>query len=141
MATLAERIELSISRWTKDRSESNGDRTASELEELRTDMLGQLSNIEESWGEANNDDGWLQPDDAAEKKKAIARTVSDARSWGQEALRKIREFRDESTAWQRQNESASSQRATRQGPDNKPRCGGSCKNATNFERWPKHSAE
>jgi hypothetical protein len=92
VATLVERIERSISRWTKDRSESNSDRTASELEELRTDMLAQLSNIGESWGEANDDDGWLQPDDTAEEKKAIARTVSDARSWGQEALRKIREF-------------------------------------------------
>jgi hypothetical protein len=99
----------------KDRSESNGDRTASELEELRTDMLGQLSNIGESWGEANDDDGWLQPDDAAEEKKALARTVSDARSWGHEALRKIREFRNKSTAWKRQNDSASSQRQERKG--------------------------
>ena len=115
VAALAERIELSISRWTKDRSESNGNRTTSELEELQTDMLSQLSNIGESWGKANDDDGWLQPDDAAEEKKALARTVSDARSWGQEALRKIREFRDESTAWQRQNDSASSQRQERKG--------------------------
>jgi hypothetical protein len=103
VATLAERIELSISRWTKDKSESNGERTASELEELRTDMLAQLSNVGESWGEANDDDRWLQPDDAAEEKKTIARTVSNARSWGREALRKIREFRDESTAWRRKN--------------------------------------
>ena len=60
VATLAERIELSISRWTKDKSESNGERTASELEELRTDMLSQLSNVGESWGEANDDD--ISPD-------------------------------------------------------------------------------
>jgi hypothetical protein len=108
VAALAERIELSISCWTKDRSESNGDRTTSELEELRTDMLGQLSNIGESWGEAINEDGWLQTD-AAEEKKALARTVHDARSWGQKALRKIREFRDEATAWRRHNDSANLQ--------------------------------
>jgi hypothetical protein len=71
-------------------------------------MLGQLSNIGESWGEAINEDGWLQTD-AAEEKKALARTVHDARSWGQEALRKIREFQDEATAWRRHNDSANSQ--------------------------------
>ena len=49
VAAIAQRIELSISRWRKDRSESNSNRTTSELEELRTDMLGQLSNVGESW--------------------------------------------------------------------------------------------
>lgn len=158
VATLAVRIELLISRWTEDKIENNGDRTASELEELRTDMLNQLSHLGESWGEANNDDGWLQPVDATEEKKALARTVSDARLWGQEALRKIRDFRDESTVWERKNAPANSQRegreggidaktkhvatksaadfnnniATRQGPENRPRCGGNCKNAVTF---------
>ena len=50
VATLAVRIELLISRWTEDRSESTGNRTASELEELRMDMLSQLSHLGESWG-------------------------------------------------------------------------------------------
>jgi hypothetical protein len=57
-------------------------------------MLGQLSNIEESWDEATNDDEWLQTD-AAEEKKTLARTVRDSRSWGREALKKIGEFREE----------------------------------------------
>jgi hypothetical protein len=85
VAAIAQRIKLSISRWRKDRSKRNGDRTTSELEELRTDMLGQLSNIEESWSEAMNDDERLQTD-AAEEKKTLARTVRDSRSWGREGL-------------------------------------------------------
>jgi hypothetical protein len=70
-------------------------------------MLGQLPNVEESWSEATNDDEWLQTD-AAEEKKTLARTVRDSRSWGQEALKKIREFREEVTAWRRHNDSAAS---------------------------------
>ena len=94
VAAIAQRIELSISRWRKDRSAGSSDRTMNELEGLRTDMLGQLSNIEESWDEATNDDEWLQTD-AAEEKKTLARTVHDSRSWGWEALKKIGEFREE----------------------------------------------
>jgi hypothetical protein len=70
-------------------------------------MLGQLSNVGESWSKATNEDEWLQTD-AAEEKKTLTRTVRDARSWGQEALKKIREFREEATAWRRHNDSATS---------------------------------
>ena len=70
-------------------------------------MLGQLSNIEESWDEATNDDEWLQTD-ATEEKKTLARTVRNSRSWGREALKKIGEFREEVTAWRWHNDSATS---------------------------------
>ena len=140
----------------------NGERTASELEELRTDMLAQLSNVGESWGEANGDDGWLQPDDAAEGKKTIARTVSDARSWGWEALKKIREFRDESTAWKPKNNPTNlqQQERTEGADDGSPHAAAvsltgatpkqqqtklqhhtDSKTATEFEKWPKRPAE
>ena len=101
---IAQRIEVSISHWRKHKSVEGGNKTLSELDKLRNDMLGLMSSIEESWEETTNNDEWLHADGEKEK-KLLARALRDSRSWGR-ALKKFDEFQEEEFMWRHCEEEA-----------------------------------
>ena len=99
IAVIVERIETSIPLWRKEKG-MGADGRLDRLEQLQEDLTDQLSSIEENWDEATNNVSWSQAD-TVEEKKIIARIVQDFRSWGREALCKIKDFQEEETEWGR----------------------------------------
>ena len=67
-------------------------------------MIGQMSNIKESWVDTTKDDDWLLVDN--EEKQLITRILRDSTSWGREALKKFDEFKEKEFIWRRNEKEA-----------------------------------
>lgn len=59
---------------------------------LHSDMINQMSNMEESWRDIINSQEWCQGYGLREK-KLLAQAMQDSRSWGNKALRKFKELK------------------------------------------------
>ena len=104
--SLWELSEAATSDWKKHKNTDSGDRIISKLSPLRTDMIDQMSNIEESWKDTIDSKEWRHGYDVKEK-KLLVRAIQDSRSWGREALKKFEGFKEELSVWkQREREAA-----------------------------------